>query len=144
MSGYLKRLGILLILGVSVYWTNTLASSKQLLVVTNVKEIGELNKSQLRQVYLEGGIKIPVKPLGFKAGNKYRSIFNIKIIGLTEARIKSYWAQMKFTGRASPPKEFSNVEELLDYLANNSGYIAYIPSDTKLPDGLHVVHVVNY
>lgn len=135
---------VLTLLGVNTLSMSSVADDSQLLVVTDVKNIDKLSKNQIRQIYLEGGIQLPVKPLGFKSGDKFRSIFNTKIIGLTESRIESYWAQMKFTGRASPPKEFAKVEDLLGFLQNNSGFIAYLPSDIEVPDSLNVVYVLNY
>ena len=116
----------------------------QILVVTNVESVGELNKKQIKQIYLEGGINFPVKPVTISSGAKIRSVFNAKVIGLTDSRIKAYWAQMKFTGRASPPKELASVEEVIKFLNDNPGYIAYIPASTKIPEKLHVVYSINY
>ena len=93
---------------------------------------------------MEGGINFPVKPINMAAGLKIRSAFNAKVIGLTEARIKAYWAQMQFTGRVAPPKEFDTVKELLNYLQENPGYVAYVPADTALPESLNVVYSLNY
>lgn len=148
MGVLVKRLCQLLVVfsffGLHVLQGNAFADGNKLFVVTNQKSIEKLSKSQIRQIYLNGGINIAVKPLGFESGDKLRSIFNIKIIGLTESRIEAYWAQMKFTGKVTPPQEFSSTDDLLSFLENNSGFIAYLPGDAQVPDWLNVVYIVNY
>ncbi|GAC21788.1 hypothetical protein GARC_4851 [Paraglaciecola arctica BSs20135] len=37
-----------------------------------------------------------------------RVLFNTKMVGLTESRIQSCWAQMRFSGRKKPPTELTN------------------------------------
>lgn len=138
------KIAALSLLGLYTVSTNTFAEKKQLLVITSLPSLEKLSKSQIRQIYLQGGINVQVKPLTFSSGNKNRSIFNTKIIGLTESRIESYWAQMKFTGRATPPQEFATTEELLTFLIHNSGYIAYVPANTEIPNSLNVVLTLNY
>jgi hypothetical protein len=113
--------------------------SSKLLVISNVPLEGEINRKKLKQIYLEDGINFPVRPLNMKSGSRSRSIFNAKIIGLTESRIKAYWAQMKFTGRVSPPKEFATTDELISFLNANPGYLAYVPATTEIPESLQVV-----
>lgn len=148
MGILVKKLYRLLIvfslLGAHAFQGSAFADDNKLFVVTNQKDIEKLSKNQIRQIYLDGGINIPVKPLGFESGDKLRSIFNIKIIGLTESRIEAYWAQMKFTGKVTPPKEFSNTDGLLSFLKNNDGFIAYFSDETEVPDWLNVVYVVHY
>ena len=69
-----------------------------------------------------------------------RSIFNAKIITLPESRIQSYWAQMRFSGRMTPPKEYGTLEAMLAYIANNKGAVGYIPAETELLDHLTVIY----
>ena len=68
------------------------------------------------------------------------AIFNAKIITLPESRIQSYWAQMRFSGRMTPPKEFDTLEAMLAYISNNKGAVGYIPAETELPEHLTVIY----
>ena len=58
---------------------------------------------------------------------------------MAESRIQSYWAQMKFTGRLTPPEEVRNEREMLAYLTHNKGSIGYLTADTELPEDLVVL-----
>lgn len=69
-----------------------------------------------------------------------RFVFNTKIVGLTESRIQSYWAQMRFSGRKKAPLEFDSVESLLIYVQNNKDTITYLPADTAIPEGLTIIY----
>ncbi len=137
-------LKILVLQGVIVASANVPADNSRILVVTNNHSLGELSKKQIKQIYLQGGINFPVKPINLKPGDKFRAIFNAKIIGLTEPRIQAYWAQMRFTGRISPPLELPTIDEMIKFLDNNPGYIAYLPADTEIPPSLSVVYRMNY
>ena len=74
-----------------------------------------------------------------EVSSQTRVIFNTKVVGLTESRIQSYWAQMKFTGRFTQPKEVQSEQEMLVYLRNNKGSIGYLTADTNIPQGLHIM-----
>ena len=120
------------------------AEPKEIFVITKSPQVDSLSKKQIKQIYLEGGINIPLKAINLKSGNKYRSIFNAKIIGLTESRLQAYWAQMRFTGRASPPIEIEEISEILIYLENNPNHIAYLPASVELPEDFKVVFSLKY
>ena len=82
---------------------------------------------------------------GYKAvhlpvGDPLRITFNTKFIGLTESRIQSYWAQIKFTGRGTPPLELPSVAEIIKYLQANPHIAAYLPDDIELPEDLTVIY----
>lgn len=119
---------------------------EQLLVVTSNSDLGQLSKWQLRQIYLEDGMVYGVKPLSLPIGSKERAVFNTKVIGLTESRLRSYWTQKRFTGRGTPPREFESVGELLEFLSTHQGYIAYLPKveGAELSDGIKVVYRISY
>jgi hypothetical protein len=84
-----------------------------------------------------------LKPIAMAPRSKSRYTFNTRVVGLTESRIQSYWAQMRFSGRKKAPREFDSLESLLVHLQNNKETVAYLPSDTKLPDGLIIVYEMN-
>ena len=101
-------------------------------VVANVSESSLANNS-----YTQG---MGLHPVAMAPGNRLRSIFNAKIITLPESRIQSYWAQMRFSGRMTPPKEFDTLEAMLAYISNNKGAVGYIPAETELPEHLTVIY----
>lgn len=68
-----------------------------------------------------------------------RVLFNTKVVGLTESRIQSYWAQMKFSGRRQQPKELQSEQSVLDYVKNNHNAVGYLSSAMEIPNELTIL-----
>ena len=118
-----------------------LAQDNEIIVVANSgnSEIS-LNKKQIRDLFMGGFTQQNLEPISLPPNNPARVVFNTKVVGLTEARITSYWAQMRFSGRGKPPKTIDNVNDLLAYVQANEGSVAYLPANTSIPEGLTVVY----
>ncbi|MFT6269629.1 MAG: hypothetical protein ACJAVV_002456 [Alphaproteobacteria bacterium] len=69
-----------------------------------------------------------------------RILFNTKVVGLTEARIQSYWAQMRFSGRKKPPKQLDDEKIVLLFLSRNKGAVAYMSANQPIQAVLTVVY----
>ena len=113
-----------------------------LLVVGNVNPPIKLSKSEVKAIFMGGANSHDLKGVALTPENKARKQFNAKIIGMTESRIQSYWAQMRFSGRQKPPREFSNEELLIDYVLANPGTVAYIDSKVELDERLIILYEV--
>ncbi|MGB3726871.1 MAG: hypothetical protein WA981_13970 [Glaciecola sp.] len=100
---------------------------------------GLLNKQEIRNLFLGGTSNLDLRPIALKQNNETRVMFNTLVVGLSEVRIQSYWAQMRFSGRMKPPESMSTEQEVIDYVSRNKGVIAYVSSDTAVPEGLHVL-----
>ena len=115
----------------------------EVIVVTHVQS-RDLSLQQIKKIYLgmgtsKGGSNnnlITTLP----HQNRTRTLFNVKIIGLTEARIRSFWAQMRFSGRGKPPVELENPEMVIEYVLKNNGSIGYLPYNTVIPAQLKVIY----
>lgn len=102
-----------------------------------------LQKGEVINLFMGGANELNLYPVSLKPNSQPRVIFNTKVIGLTESRIQSYWSQMRFSGRAKPPREFESVDELLVYLAENKGAVGYMPSSIPVPEHLTVVYATS-
>ena len=80
-----------------------------------------------------------VTPLALSPNNSARVVFNTKVLGLTESRIQSYWAQMRFTGRKKPPQTLTSEIDIIQKLTSSPNSIGYISADQALPDNLKVL-----
>jgi hypothetical protein len=110
-------------------------------VVTNISgDLTTLSKNEIRQVFMGGTLSRKYHAAGLSTGSKTRIMFNNKVIGLTENRIQSYWAQLLFTGRSEPPKEFDSIEKLINHLSNTKNAIGYLPADIPVPDNLVILY----
>ncbi|QPG07202.1 hypothetical protein IT774_11015 [Salinimonas marina] len=122
---------------------NIASGAERVIVVANTEEHDfTLKRTDIRELFMSGSspFNATLSPVTIAPGAKSRAIFNTLIIGLPESRIQAYWAQMKFSGRLTPPKEVRTVEDMLDYLSGTAGTIGYLPENTSLPAHLQVVY----
>ena len=100
----------------------------------------KLNKQEVRNLFMGGVLTHNLRAIVLPPKHEVRVLFNTKVIGLTESRIQSYWAQMRFSGKKKPPKEVSDEQNIIFYLLNNEGAIGYLPADFVIPEELTVVY----
>ncbi|WP_372770433.1 hypothetical protein [Pseudoalteromonas sp.] len=132
---------VLLLLFTSLY---NRANADVVIVSHIVNQHVNLTKQQVRQVYLGKSVNLAnnliSQPVSLGKEHQIRRIFNAKVLGLTEARVQSYWAHMRFSGRSLAPKEVEDVMELFEYLQKNQDAIGYVPKETELPSDIVVIY----
>ena len=117
-------------------------NSIEVIVVKNTSNsIKSITKNELRNVFL-GRDTLMFEPVIPPVNTLTRIVFNTKIIGLNESRIQSFYAQMRFSGRARPPKELASISALLHHIATNPNAITYVPQGTKLPSNVEIVYTI--
>ncbi len=125
-------------------WTqNAMADQRYLYVVSSDKQPESMPKKDIKHIYMDS-VLFNLKPINLTQGHTLRTVFNSKVIGLTESRIGAYWTQMRFTGRAKPPIEFESEIEIVQFLKSNPGFIAYISQEQSIPSDLNVLHKLPY
>lgn len=122
------------------------AQTEDVLVVVNKSSAPlSLSSNQIKNLFMGGVVGKNLYPIALERGNIARTVFNTRVLGLTEARIQSYWAQMRFGGRQDRPIEVSDNKAVIDYLTNNPDAIGYLPANIDLPDNLVIVYTTaNY
>lgn len=138
MAKLLYRLFVL-VLGLNVTFTAN-ATNEKIMVVANTSQQIELTRQEVRKLFMGTGFVNDMDAVVLPPNSPTRVVFNTKVIGLTESRIQSYWAQMRFTGRGRPPTQIPDINALLDYLSNNEGAVGYLPESIELPSNLTVVY----
>ncbi|QHJ12682.1 hypothetical protein FX988_02940 [Paraglaciecola mesophila] len=124
-------------------FTPSIAAAESIIVVANTADKSiELNRQQVRNLFMGGIMPYDLKAIALPPENHTRVLFNTKIVGLTESRIQSYWAQMRFTGRKKAPKEVEDEMSVLAYLLSHEGAVGYLLAGTPIPDGLSVIFTV--
>ena len=133
---------ILLCLAVlmSLFASPNAAAVDSIIVVANTQDKTiNLTRQEVRNLFMGGALRYELTAVALPANNQTRVIFNTKVVGLTESRIQSYWAQMRFSGRKKAPKEINNEALVIEYLKNNQGSVAYLPADAEIPEHLTVL-----
>jgi ABC-type phosphate transport system substrate-binding protein len=122
---------------------HTSDARQAVVVVANIDSEITLSKQEIRNLFMGGNVNYDLTAVELPPENDLRILFNTKVVGLTEARIQSYWAQMRFSGRKTPPKQLDDIATVVEYLNKNKGAIAYLPADTELSKDLKVVYKVD-
>ncbi|WP_158972519.1 hypothetical protein [Paraglaciecola sp. L3A3] len=118
-------------------------ASDAIIVVANTDDKSiQLSRQQVRNLFMGGVIPYDLKAVALPPENQTRVLFNTKVVGLTESRIQSYWAQMRFTGRKTAPKEVKSEDLVLKYLENNDGAVGYLPAGIALPNDLTIIYTI--
>lgn len=116
-----------------------------IVVVANIQQTDlSLSQQQIRSLFMGSSLGYEFKVVTLPPRSLIRVTFNTKIIGLTEERIQSYWAQMRFSGRKTLPKQVESEELLIDFLTNNPGAVGYLSASTQVPGHLHVIYRSQY
>lgn len=116
------------------------ARADNVVVVANSNSGIQLTQQEVKSLFMGGAVAADLKPVALPANNPTRVVFNTKVLGLTETRVQSYWAQMRFTGRKKPPLEVQDQISLIEYLLANPNTVGYLPLDADIPAELSVVY----
>ena len=119
-------------------------ASERIIIVTHSDNTGvRLSREQIRSLFMGASVGRDLQPVALPPGNRTRSLFNIKIVGLSDSRVQSYWAQMKFTGRRPPPQIVNSEKAMVQYLLDTPDSIGYLTADTDLPEDLIVIYATD-
>jgi hypothetical protein len=143
--GILKRIRktrVAIASGILLYASPILAQEPIMVVANYPDQELNLSTSAIRNLFMGSPLDLDLTPVNLPAGNIHRVQFNTRVIGLTEARIQSYWAQMRFSGRKQAPIELMNEEEVVHFVSSNYGAVAYLPESTILPNNLQILMVI--
>ena len=137
----LKRPLLLAILLACVAPVQPQTHTERVLVVANVEDRDlQLTQREVRSLFMGRGSDAGLNVIFLTPDNLTRVLFNTKVMGLAESRIQAYWAQMRFSGRKRPPREFEDEAAALRYVLANEGAVGYFSQDTPLPEGLTVLY----
>lgn len=134
------KLRLLLTLLLFVPLSSWAQQDEHIIVITQSDtELQNVSKIMLRNLYM-GNLGLgEITPIALAPGELARSIFNVRVVGLTESRIQAYWAQMRFSGRKQRPVEALNAEEAILMVQSTDNTVAYLPAGTPLPENVKVI-----
>jgi ABC-type phosphate transport system substrate-binding protein len=85
------------------------------------------------------GTRIRAAPLDLPSGDPVREAFYQQVVGLSPARVKSFWGKMVFTGLARPPTEVPDQSSIRRRVARDPGAIGYLDRSAA-DESVKVVH----
>ncbi|MFQ3171415.1 MAG: ABC-type phosphate transport system substrate-binding protein [Oleispira sp.] len=123
------------------------ASQSDVVVVVNIDNpINQLTKSQVIDLFMGKYIAFPngmkASTVDMSDASNIKKIFYQQLVGMSLARVNSFWSRIKFTGRAKPPLKQPNEDAVVSFIALKKDAIAYI-SRSKINTNLKVVYQFN-
>ena len=119
------------ILSSAVFLCCSYSAAAELVVVVNkLNPIDNLSLTNVVDIYtgrymaFPNGISAEPVDLPNESGDKEN--FYLQSTGLSLAKINSYWARLKFTGRYLPPIQLDTAEIAINYVQRNPNAVAYV------------------
>jgi ABC-type phosphate transport system substrate-binding protein len=137
----MKKL-ILTVMALSL-WLCAPAFSETIVIVNNGVAATALDADTLQKIYLgkttqwDNGDKISAVTLN--EGPVHDGFLN-NIIKKSSSQFLTYWKQMIFTGKGTPPKSVPSETEVVGFVSSTPGGIGYIDSATP-HDGVKAIPV---
>lgn len=103
--------------------------------------VRKLDVTQVQRIYtgrlveLSGQALLPVNQA---PGSLLRQRFLNDYLQQDEDRYTAYWTVRRYVGKGVPPRELASVAEVIAYIVNTPGAIAYL-DDSEVPAGMNVV-----
>ena len=109
---------------------SSLACADVVVVVSAKSPVSQVSKDQLAGIYLAKSSTFPggveAVPVNQSEGAHAREEFQSKVIGKSDAQLKSYWTALVFSGKGVPPKEVANSAEVKKLVSVNPNMVGYI------------------
>lgn len=101
-------------------------------IVNPQNPISEVSADLLRDAYLKKAIEWPdgetMRPIDLSSRFAQRDRFTHDVLHKTAAQLKAYWNQQIFSGKGVPPPEADAVADVIAYVIEHPGAVAYIPA----------------
>lgn len=115
------------------------------LIVNKDNPVSSLSAKEVSNLFLKKVTKWShgeaVQPLDLTESSPVREKFSKEIHGRKVSSIKAYWQKQIFSGRKIPPPEKKSDQEVLNFVSNNAGAIAYVSAGSGIPANTKVLTV---
>jgi len=80
------------------------------------------------------------RPVDLPSDSPVRRRFAQEVLGRSTAAVRSYWNQIIFSGRGTPPPELDSDQEVIRFVLKHSGAIGYVSGGADV-SGAKVISV---
>lgn len=109
-------------------------------VVANAN-VHKLDTVTVQRIYTGKVIEVAgvtVTPVNLHAGHALRQRFLSDYLQQSEDNYLAYWTVRRYVGKGAPPRELSNVPEIIAFVQNTPGAVAYL-DEADVPASMNVV-----
>lgn len=120
----------LVLLFILTFLVITPAFSEPVIIVNSNNPVADISFKDIKNIYRlkklnwSGGIAI--KPVNLKANNELRNEFSEKFLNKSSKEMESYYLKRALSGKGQPPKTFATEDEVIRYVSEDKGAIAYV------------------
>ena len=105
-------------------------------VIVNAKSsVAKLERRQVSDLFLKKRSRLGnanAAPVDLGPKSEVRARFSRQILQRDLASVRSYWAQLVFSGRGVPPPELASERDVVEYVASHAGAIGYVSGSASL------------
>ena len=118
-----------------------------MVVVVNINNpTSTMSKSQVIDLFMGRYTSFPngekAIPIELTGDREVKKSFYRDLLGMSLARVTSYWSRIKYTGRVRPSIKLSTQANIVNHISKTPLSIGYMPR-SKLTEQLKIVYVVN-
>lgn len=110
-------------------------------VVVAHGNVRKLDASTVQRIYTGKAIEVDgvaVMPVNLKPGQSLRQRFLSEYLQQAEDVYTGYWTVRRYIGKGTPPRELASVAEVLAFVQNTPGAVAYM-DEADVPTSMNVV-----
>lgn len=119
-----------------------LLSHAEIAVIVHPSNGNSISQTDVERIYLakvksfaDGTAAVP---LNHEESTPTRVAFDNDAVGKSESQMKSYWAKLLFTGKATPIKQLASDAEMISAVSSTPGAIGYVDA-ASVNDSVKVV-----
>ena len=122
------------------------ADARFVLIANPANPVSELSADTLARFYLRKSRKWPngfaVTPVDQSATSPVRTAFTREVLGKTIGEMRDYWLKQTLSGADVPPLTRGGDADVIRFVAEEAGAIAYVSVETTLPSHVKALRVV--
>lgn len=134
------RRNLLFLLLVLIYPISAMAQEETFVVIAH-ERVPKTDLTTLQRLYTGRVLSIAEQaamPVNLPAGNALRRQFLEAVMAQTEEQYTGYWLVRRYVGKGTPPREIASIDDVLRYVAETPGAVAYVPQ-SRVPKGGNVI-----
>lgn len=138
MKNMMLRLNLRILTGLVLLGCAVAANGQELVIIANPDLPGmSLDAKGLQRIYMGKQTRwhndVAVVPVMLRAGPVHEA-FVEAYLDRSPHRFVTYWRQMIFTGKGTPPRSFASEKELVAFVAATPGSVGYASASTETRD----------
>jgi ABC-type phosphate transport system substrate-binding protein len=115
------------------------------LIANSANPVSELSADAVARFYLKKTRRWPnggaVVPVDQSATSLVRTAFTREVLGRTIGEMRDYWLKQTLSGADVPPVSRGADADVIEFVAQDAGAIAYVSSATRLPAEVKALRV---